>query len=354
MNIKELIQNIVSRPSGIQAAFYLEKIKSILSWQIHDKNLKRLKVKDHDVILTIKSHISEAIIIDFNYCSFLIKLKNADFIINKSGRRNIKTKSQIEYYIDNIPNLVEYMKEIDHQMPEWEKEFASLMVLHENDIRNAQRDSFLNGVCCYLDRILKHRIDFSLQECRENTETGSILNKTLKKSSISFKNFTVNANGNYVSILLPNFCWKYCIYSGKDLQIRYTYGYKEIKIEHLEQIDRMLPIWVEELSQWDHEYEKQSKVTNLITSSATALIKQKMKSLGCEYFIMRNDKSYLLYMKLKKARMLKLSLPYKSIGAIMKRLEMIEETIKAVNNIHNSFRITNETKDIKWEKVIQL
>ncbi|MBR5982950.1 MAG: hypothetical protein IK025_04410 [Bacteroidales bacterium] len=131
MDIKELIKNIVSRPSGIQAAFYLEKIKSILSWQIHDKNLKRLKVNDNDVIHTIKSHINEAIIIDFNYCVCLIKLKNVDFIISKSGRRNIKTKGQIEYYIDNIPNLVEYMKEIDRQMPEWEKEFANLMALHE-------------------------------------------------------------------------------------------------------------------------------------------------------------------------------------------------------------------------------
>lgn len=181
-----------------------------------------------------------------------------------------------------------------------------------------------------------------------------MLNKTLEKSNISFKNFTVYANGNYVSISIPNYCWKYCIYRGKDLQIRYTYGYKEIKIEHLEQIDRMLPIWTEELSQWDREYEKQRKVTNLITSSATALIKQKMKSLGCEYFIMENDKSYLLYIKLKKTRMLKLSLPHKSIGVIMKRLEMIDETIKAINNIHNSFRITNETKDIKWEKAIQI
>ena len=74
-----------------------------------------------------------------------------------------------------------------------------------------------------------------------------------------------------------------------------------------------------------------------------------MTSLGCEYYIRENYKTITLFIKLEKTRMLKLSLPYKSMEVIGERLDMIEDTIKAINNIHNYFQISNEDKSIDWK-----
>ena len=78
-----------------------------------------------------------------------------------------------------------------------------------------------------------------------------------------------------------------------------------------------------------------------------------MKQLGCEYNITPNNQSITLYIKLEKTRMLKLSLPYRSIEIVNKRLDMLAEAVKAVNNIDNAFRITNEQKHIRWERESQ-
>ena len=139
MDIKEAIKNIVSRPFEIETAFYSKKIRSILSMHFQDKNLKRLKVTNKNVIDTIKSHIPEAIVSDFGYYYCLIKLENVDFLINKSGRKKyIRVKGKIDYYIDSIPNLLEYMQDINRLMPEWEKEFSELLVQYANEIKEME------------------------------------------------------------------------------------------------------------------------------------------------------------------------------------------------------------------------
>lgn len=340
MDIKEAIKNIVSRPTEIHNAFYQEKVKSIFSRQINDKNLKRLEINDKDVIDTIKSHFPEAIffeslLIDHRICNYLIKLKNVDFKINvyyKKRCKYIETKGLLEYYTANIPNLIEYMKEIDRLMPEWEKEFAELLVQHENEIKKAERKSVLDGTG--IRRILENRIRLRLMEYRKN--------KTMSETEKSFENIHVQT-GYHCNTLYVNAIDQFEVF------VQNT----EFNSEQLEKIDKMIPAWLDELSQWNYEYEKLKKEKDLSKLSINALIKRKMTSLGCEYYIRENNKTITLFIKLEKTRMLKLSLPYKSMGIIGERLDMIENTIKAINNIHNAFRIINEEKSIDWKRESQ-
>ena len=337
MDIKEAIKNIVSRPFEIETAFYRKKIRSILSMHFQDKNLKRLKVTNKNVIDTIKSHIPEAIVSDFGYYYCLIKLENVDFLINKSGRKKyIRVKRKIDYYIDSIPNLVEYMQDINRLMPEWEKEFSELLVQYANEIKEMERKSVLEGT--EIRYILSNRIRLHLGDHRENEDGASILRKALSETGKSFENISVRSTNLWFNIII----------NAMDSAETYFQDV-EINIEQLEKIDKMIPAWIEELSQWNYEYEKLKKAKDLSKLSINVLIKQKMTSLGCEYYIRENYKTITLFIKLEKTRMLKLSLPYKSMEVIGERLDMIEDTIKAINNIHNYFQISNEDKSIEWE-----
>ncbi|MBR5982271.1 MAG: hypothetical protein IK025_00915 [Bacteroidales bacterium] len=341
MDIKEAIKNIVSRPFEIETVFYEIKIHSILSVHLRDKNLKQLKVTNKNVIDTIKSHIPEAIVSDFGYYYCLIKLENIDFLISKSGRKKyIRVKGKIDYYINSIPNLVEYMQDINRLMPEWEKEFAEMLVQYANEIKKMERKSVLEGT--EIRYILSNRIRLHLGGCRENVEGASILRKALSETGKSFENISVQSVGEWFKIII----------NAMDSAETYFQNV-EINSEQLEKIDKMIPAWIEELSQWNYEYEKEKKAKDLSKLSLNTLIKQKMKSLGCEYYIRENNKTMTLFIKLEKTRMLKLSLPYKSMGVIGERLDMIEDTIKAINNIHNAFRIINEERGINWERETQ-
>jgi len=340
MDIKESIKYIVSKPTEIHSLFYQEKVRSIFSRQIHDENLKRMEIDNKDVFDTIKNHFPEAIflkslLIDYRCCGYLIKLKNVDFIINIYGRQKykyIETKCRYGYYTYNIPNLIEYMREIDRLMPEWEKEFAQLLVQYENEIKKVEHKSVLDGT--EIRQILENRIKLRLMECRKNN--------TLLEIKKSFENIHVRTNG-----------WCNALYINTMDQFEVWFQSTEFNVELLEQIDKIMPAWIEELHQWNREYEKLEKEKCLSKISITELIKQKMKQFGYEYSIVTNKQSISLYVRLEKARMFKLSLPYRSMEIVRKRLDMIAEAVKAINNIHNAFRITNDEKSIDWKKYIQ-
>jgi hypothetical protein len=173
-----------------------------------------------------------------------------------------------------------------------------------------------------------------LLDCRENTDATQLQGNALSEANLSLKNISVRPYVIKLNAINDYWVW---------------HRYKEIEVWRLEQIDKMIPIWIEECKQWEYEYEKQKKAQEIKSMSVSALIKQKMKQLGCEYYISTNQKTTSLYIRLEKSRMLKLSLPDLAISTISRRIEMIEDAVKAINNIHNAFRITNEEKSIEWE-----
>ena len=343
MDVKDFVNNVVYQPEKIRREFYWEKAKALFGRQGNDSSLPKMEVKNKNLIDTIKKYFPEATI----YSDFLIEMKNVDFRIGNSGRRKyIGAKGKGWFYISDIPNIVEFMKETDRLMPEWEKEFADMMArqtaLYENEIRKEERESVLNGTS--IGRILSNRLDVQLMGCREKKKlVWSSFNKQFPEANASLKNISVEKNNHWdimIRINARNDCWN-------------SFREVEIDMRFLERIDNLVPAWIDECEQWEYEYEKLKKSHEIKEMGVKTLIKQKMKQFGYEYNITPNNQSITLYIKLEKTRMFKLSLPYRSIEVVNKRLDMIAETVKAVNNIDNAFRITNEQKFIRWERESQ-
>ena len=329
MDIKKRIREIVYSPDILREDFYSDKVRMVL---FQKKNWKKELVKDKEVLETIRKHFPEADIKSTGINVNLIKLKNADFYIKTYGnRKTIDVKINIwscSYYVSDIPNLIEYMKEIDRQMPEWEKEYANLISQNENEIKKVQRNSLFKGEC-NIDSILKCRIDLLLKDCRDNTQTGSMLKKNIEETNTSFKNIkmTIENDTVFIKALAANLYWS-------------SYNCKEIKLEQLVQIDNMIPIWIEELKNWKLESEKHKKTTEIVKLSITTLITQKMTALGCEYKIKEFSNSISLYIKCKNNTSLKLSLPYDiSVKAIKKRLGQIDEILEFIKFAPSHFQI---------------
>lgn len=190
MDIENRIKEIAVSPRNIHKEFYDEKVKTLLAQQKQDPNIKEMQVNSITVFETIKEHFPEATITPFKYSERLIKLKNADFLVQGSRKyRFIALKkgdywSSLYIYIYTIPNLIEYMKGIDRLMPEWEREFANLIATHSNDIMDKQRSWVLKGKRSVVS-ILEHRIELFLLECRPTP------NKT---TNMSFENFDIKSN----------------------------------------------------------------------------------------------------------------------------------------------------------------
>lgn len=328
MDIKDFVNYIVFLPERAWEAFYKEKTSMLLDWQ-KKSSLAKMDVKTENLIDTIKKFFPEATIYSKGSRDY-IKIKNVDFVIREP--KTIGTKGSYGFYIGYIPNLVEYMKEVDRLMPEWEKEFAELLEQYEDEIKELERKSFIEG--CSIANILENRIKLKLLNCRENTDATQLQGNALSEANLSLKNISVRPYVIKLNAINDYWVW---------------HRYEEIEVWRLEQIDKMIPIWIEECKQWEYEYEKQKKAQEIKSMSVSALIKQKMKQLGCEYYISTNQKTTSLYIRLEKSRMLKLSLPDLAISTISRRIEMIEDAVKAINNIHNAFRITNEEKSIEWE-----
>ena len=335
MDIEKHIKFITNFPNEIWRNFYRSKKSSVLN----NSYMPRMRVGGCDLINTIKQAFPEASIKEIGENTTLIKLKNADFTIGTFGmQKYIYTKNVAPViWIEEIHNLIEFMKEIDRQMPNWEADFADYMSQHEKEIETILQKSLSNGYSNTSD-ILKCRIQLMLLECRENTDTGVILQKTLENKQVSFRNIVIKPEKDLVFISIPEI--QNCSESFRN---------KEINVVLLQKIDALVPQWIEEQMWWGLELEKQKKVIELSQLSIKTLIRQKMKVLGYEYKIKKNEKSISLFIKLEKSRMLKLSLPDLAINTISRRIDMIEDAVKAINNIHDYFRITNEDKSIEWE-----
>ena len=332
MDIENRIKEIAVSPRNIHKEFYHEKVKMLLARQKQDPNIKEMQLNSITVFETIKEHFPEATITKLLNFERLIKLKNADFLIDGSAKNRVIALKKNDYnwsavriFISTIPNLIEYMMEIDRLMPEWEKEFANLIVAHSNDIMDKQRNGVLKGKRS-VDSILEHRIELFLLECRPTP------NKT---TNMSFENFDIKIQYGQILIEVPNHCSVALYNNGID-------------VEYFRQLDKLIPIWIAELEPLNLEYKKLEKSKEISELSVNALVMRKMKSLGCEYCIKRNFKSMLLYIKVGWSDMTKLFLPYNSIGLIKKRLDSIDDTLNG-KRMYNVYRMNYKEERMNWQ-----
>ena len=332
MDIENRIKEIAVSTRNIHKEFYDEKVKMLLAQQKQEQNIKEMQVNSITVFETIAEHFPEATITALSSYEHLVKLKNADFLIRGSRKykyiylKKINSWHSAQIHISTIPNLIEYMKEIDRLMPEWEKEFANLIAAHGNDIMDKQRNWVLKGKRS-VDNILEYRIELFLLECRPTP------NQT---TNMSFENFHIKIYYAQILIDVPNHCSVALYNNGID-------------IEHFRQLDKLIPIWIDELYELNLEYKKLEKSKEVGELSVTALVKKKMKALGCEYYIKRNFKSMSLYIKIDQECMTKLFLPYKSFGLIRKRLDSIDLAHKD-KRTYNAFKMKLMEKQLKWTK----
>lgn len=332
MDIEKRIKEFAVSARDFHREFYDEKVKMLLAQQKQDPNIKEMQVNCITTIETIAEHFPEATITPFKYSERLIKLKNADFLIDGSAKNRVIALKKNDYnwsavriFISTIPNLIEYMMEIDRLMPEWEKEFANMIAAYGNDIMDKQRNWVLKGKRT-VDNILEYRIELFLLECRPTPNSTT---------NMSFENFHIKIQYGQILIVVPNHCTVDFYNNGID-------------IEHFRQLDKLIPIWIDELAELNLEYKKLEKSKEVGELSVTALVKKKMKALGCEYCIKRNFKSMLLYIKVGWSDMTKLFLPYNSIGLIKKRLDSIDDTLNG-KRMYNVYRMNYKEERMNWQ-----
>lgn len=346
MNPKTKMMLIRYSLCKIYQDFYRDKAEKIIAKQKQIIRHGRIGTNGKNIIELIKEYFPNATITESTSNNrTLIKLSNVDFYIsNNQLLRNRIVIKDFGMFTDEIPNVVSFIYEINNKMPEWEKEFAIAMA-------KLERQTLPSYLICNVSAFIAHKVNLHIFNCRKNTEAAHELQKTLDETKVSFKNIQVGTNENSVIIYL------------KEIGVRKYFYDAEITIEQLAYIDKMIPIWTEECSRANIEYEKQNKSNEIRKLSVIIFVKAKMESLGYEYYIEEGKNSLSLYVKLSNVKMLKLSLPYRrSVATIQKRLLLVEETFASINNAFytlniigvtnrtNVLRICNINKPIKWIK----
>ncbi len=128
------------------------------------------------------------------------------------------------------------------------------------------------------------------------------------------------------------------------------------------EIDRQIPQWLDEAKTLLREFDKRDKIERLNTNSVKALVKNKMRELGCEYKFYekvrsrdplsdRIQKDSFLEIKLQKSRKFTIKLPNDSVEKTRKILDALAGYISAINNLPMNFRISNlRVGGEQWEK----
>ncbi len=296
-----------------------------------------------------------------------LHLPNVDVDVNRRlcGEALLSFHNDCQYFYHfyrNISNPVDFLLEINNQMPVWREEFKQLCIKYAEAIKNRERkriiEAFKHG---YGEReYLQYKIVDTLIFTRTHPNApigviGSL--KDILTTYIDMLKIQKAANVS-VKIDMGNLELHFrredrgpWLVIGYFLDYKFDFGTKLLTKEMLQSINEQLPVWQSEAQQVRLDIQKIEKTEKIWQNSVRLLVKQLMKEMGWEYSMDLDQQSgnIFLVVKLQKKRMLKVNLPL-NLERAKRMLAELEGNVQALNNVPMYFRIANQSNDMHWDK----
>lgn len=259
---------------------------------------------------------------------------------------------------------VAFLKEINDRMPAWISEFGQLFLQNAEGIRKRERKR--QELCAkehfassFEGQYLQDRITDTLLMTRSSPNAPYRILENLK--SILPKDIdpfsALQSSDVSVKIDLNNFglnIFRSCGYSWELYMCfqnyRLDFGSKLLTKELVQRIDTRLPEWLSEAQQILYDVQKKEKADQIGRNAIRILVKQRMKETGWEYQLSTEKDNLLLAVKLRKKRMLKVTLPADNMERAKRLLDELVSHVAAIDSVPMNFRISFQGNKMQWEK----
>ena len=259
-------------------------------------------------------------------------------------------------------NSVNYLIAVNAQMPQWKAEFKELCSQYSSELQNIEQKR-LEEVAqhfpsAFISTYLQDKAnDLLLLNRRTPDYAERLLHRVVDASGKPFdwekKDFNVQYKLPNMQLMIQkgNY-WPFLQATGFSNGGTLNFRDRDISLETLQELDRQLPIWMEEAKTILFDLQKKEKAEQIGRNVMRALVKQKMRELKMEYQIEEDcDKGNLvLALKLEKRRMLKLTLRFGNIDSMKRQLDSVAEIVNALNNVPMNYRIYFQNDNMRWQK----
>ena len=315
----------------LEIIFYEEKLKEM--------NYAPKAGKGWDFCNKAKSHFSADSLKYHNNTLDSIELKHTWYRIDYTWsmlRCSVDTILASYFPIASIlilnvdgDDLARHLQKIDDSIPEWKAEFKELCRENYRQVENIlnKKIELSHAVNMYLE----NKIEL-MQVLYDGEQVATA--DDLKAQGLPVEK---RDGGNVVccrNMTIETEIWGHTAMRLKssDYEIIAPNG---LSVDAIFEIDRNIPQWIEEAKPIQHELQKQHKTKQIGENSIAALVKSRMRELGCEY----QFDGGLLEIKLQYDRKLAVRLPYSNLTKAKRILNCLTQHIAAVNSIPDEYLI---------------
>ena len=253
-----------------------------------------------------------------------------------------------------IADPLGFLKDINEQMPQWKEEFRDYCKKYETELKELEyrrleyciKEGWTSKeiIQCKLD-------DFLLLERSMSCDPEQLLQEFKASPDIKAN----HADDDVTEYLFQNMRVhflknesRYSLFVRENIHhSQLDFGEKELSLEKIQEIDHQLPIWEEETNNFLFELQKKKKTDQIGQNVLQTLVKQKMRELGLEYQITKEELSgnIVLTVKLKKRRMLRITLQADNPELVRQQLDNLALHVDTLDQLSGDYRIEKEKKE---------
>ncbi len=296
----------------------------------------------------------------------ILHLPNVDVEKNWDVGLSFFDAFRIRYVVIHDP--VEFLKEINDQMPAWNEEFELLCRQYADSIQQRERkrqqwcakDTSID-LDWFEKRYLQDKIADTLLMVRSHPEAVNHVIENLKsllpqdtdiKSLLKSKDVSVDIKMEHLQLSIvknEEASWV----DGNFQNYEFDFSEKSLTLEQLQLIDTQLPVWLQEAQELHYAVKKEEKAKQVGRNLISVLVNNQMREMDKEFQLTTTDDrngNLLLTVKLQKKRMLKVTLPADNLERAKQLLAALSTHMAAIDSVPMNFRISFQNNDMQWEK----
>ena len=240
-----------------------------------------------------------------------------------------KTFPIANFMYDDGDYLVRHLQKIDDSIPKWKAEFKNLCRENFRQVESILHKKIELPYAVFM--YLKHKIDL-MQVLRDGEQGATTDDLKALGLSVEKRDCDYFVRCKNMTIEMREWLPKVMILKIADNDLFTSNGWS---VDAIFEIDRNIPQWIEEAKPIQHELQKQHKTKQIGENSIAALVKSRMRELGCEY----QFDGGLLEIKLQYDRKLVARLPYSNLTKAKRILNCLPQHIAAINSVPDEYLI---------------
>ncbi len=296
----------------------------------------------------------------------ILHLPNVDVEKNWDDGLSFFDAFRIRYVVIHDP--VEFLKEINDQMPAWNEEFELLCRQYADSIQQRERkrqqwcakDTSID-LDWFEKRYLEDKIADTLLMVRSHPEAVNYVIENMKsilpqdtdiKSLLKSKDVSMDIKMEHLHLSIVENERRSWV-KGNFQNYEFDFSEKSLTLEQLQLIDTQLPVWLQEAQELHYAVKKEEKAKQVGRNLISVLVKNQMREKDKEFQLTTTDGrngNLLLTVKLQKKRMLKVTLPADNLERAKQLLAALSTHMAAIDSVPMNFRISFQDNNMKWEK----